>query len=85
MTKFIPGPSRIHFEPIQEKKGVFKGQDGDVIESGKVIAVGEGVTFVKPGDVVNFLRWGAEETPEGNWSLRAEPAFIMGKLIEEND
>lgn len=82
--RFIPGPMRIHFEPIKSV-GVLKSIDGDVIESGKVISVGEGVSFVKPGDIVNFLRWGAEETPEGNWSLRSEPAFIMGKLVEEND
>lgn len=80
---FTPGPMRVHFEPMRQV-GVLKSVDGDVIESGKVISVGEGVSFLKPGDVVNFLRWGAEETPEGNWSLRAEPPFIMGKLTEND-
>ena len=74
---FTPGPMRVHFEPMRQV-GVLKSVDGDVIESGKVISVGEGVSFLgKPGDVVNFLRWGAEEnTWKETGQLRARTRIL---------
>ena len=82
---FIPYPGRIHFEPMHEKS--VYSDDGDVIEAGKVISVGEGVMFVKPGDTIFFLRWGAEQTPEVDgeqyWTVQNDTRFIMGKLEHE--
>lgn len=86
MPNFIPYPGRIHFDPMHEKSAY--SDEGDVIEAGKVISIGEGVTFTKPGDTVFFLRWGAEQTPEIDgkqyWTLLDDKRFIMGVLRNEN-
>lgn len=80
---FIPHYSKIHFEPI--KKGSIIADDKEsVIEAGKVISVGEHVMFVKPGDTVFFLNYGAEQTPEidgeSYWTVACDDRFIMGKI-----
>ncbi len=80
---FTPYPKKILFEPVR-KDSVFSAE-GDNMEAGKVIKVGEGVTFVKEGDTFFFLAYGAEETPEYQgrkyWTVLDDPRFIMGKVI----
>lgn len=83
---FIPYPGKIHFLPIKQESIIASDKD-TLVEAGKVISVGEGVTFVKPGDTVFFLVYGAEETPEMDgekfWTVADDPRFMMGKLENE--
>lgn len=81
---FVPYPKKIHFEPI-EKDDIIANDRDMVIEAGKVIGVGEGVTFCKEGDVIFFLAYGAEETPEVDgktyWTVADDSRFLMGKYV----
>jgi len=80
---FIPYEKKITFEPI--KKDSIFSEDSDNIEAGRVLSVGENVTFVKKGDIFFFLAYGAEETPdyegEKYWTILDDKRFIMGKII----
>lgn len=82
--KFICYPGKVHFEPIKQESVILSDED-NIVEAGKVIEVGEGVTFVKPNDIIFFLRYGAECTPEMEgkkyWTVRDCPEFIMGKYV----
>jgi len=66
---------------------VIQSNEAEKIEAGKVIAVGEGCTFLKEGDVFFFLSWGAEQTPklpdseEQYWTIAEDSRFIMGKYV----
>lgn len=81
--KFIPYPNKIWFEP-QIKETVLLSEEKQVVEIGKVLGVGEGVTFVKEGDTIFFLHYGVECTPEVEgkryWTVRDCPEFIMGVM-----
>jgi hypothetical protein len=86
MTKtFIPFPGRIVFEPMSAES-IYSSTD-DMIEAGTVVKT-EGTEFVKEGDTICFLRWGAEETPEVEgkkyWTIIEDKRFIMGVLRNEN-
>lgn len=83
---FTPGPGRIWFEPIK-KEEVIMSDKNEVIEAGRLLAatmIGD-VTLAE-GAIIFFLGWGAEETPEYEgkkyWTVRNDPAFIMGFLHE---
>jgi hypothetical protein len=78
---FIPFTGKIHFEPIKSDS-IFANDKDSLVEAGKVIAVGAGVTEVQPNDIIFFLGYGAEETPEFNgekyWTVACVPEFLMG-------
>lgn len=80
---FVPYPSKIWFEP-QKQEAVILSDSDQIVEAGKVLGIGEGVTFCKEGDTIFFLRYGAEETPEIDgkkyWTVRDCPEFIMGRM-----
>lgn len=82
--KFTPYIGKIWFEPIKKDDIIANDRD-TVIEAGKVLGIGEGVTFCKEGDTIFFLAYGAEETPEVDgktyWTVRDCPEFLMGKYV----
>lgn len=84
--KFTPYIGKIWFEPIKQDDIIANDRD-TVVEAGKVIGVGDGVAFVKEGDTVFFLSYGAEETPEIDgktyWTVANDTRFIMGKLTQD--
>lgn len=60
---FIPFFDKIEIEPIGANQ-VIQTSESNFLEKGKVISVGDDVTFVKPGDIVYFDSWGCMKTPE---------------------
>lgn len=79
---FIPYQNKIEFSPIK-KDSIIQNDKDSIVEVGLVLSVGTDVTFVKPGDTVFFLSYGAEQTPEiegeSHWTVACVPEFIMGK------
>lgn len=80
---FIPYYNKIVFEPLK-KDSIIANDKDSAIEAGTVISIGRDVDFVKEGDTIFFLSYGAEETPEYEgkkyWTVAAESAFLMGKI-----
>ena len=78
---FTPFPKRIWFEKLTTEKAF--SSEGELVEAGKVLGVGEGVTFVKEGDTVYFLAFGVEvaKDMEGNEynTVLEDNRFIIGK------
>ncbi len=83
---FTPYIGKIWFEPIKQDS-VILSEEAQIVEAGKVLGVGEGVEFVKEGDTIFFLGYGAEKTPEMDgkvyWTVRDCPEFIMGASKHE--
>lgn len=84
--KFIPFFDKIEIRPMK-KVGVIVTQGESLLEQGEVIAVGEKVTFVKPGDVVCFDAWGCSKTPEvdgvQHYVVQEDPQVILGKYEKQ--
>lgn len=80
---FVPYYNKIVFEPVK-KESIIANDKDSAIEAGTVVSVGRDVDFVKEGDTIFFLAYGAEQTPEMDgksyWTVAAESAFIMGKM-----
>lgn len=78
---FVPFPNKIVVEPI--KAETFLQVENNYEEMGKVISVGKGVTFVKPGDTIFFRAFGCDKTPEVDgkvyYVVEVSPQFILGK------
>jgi co-chaperonin GroES (HSP10) len=79
---FIPFPDKIEIRPIK-KEGVLVTEDPNLLEMGEVVAVGEKVTFAKPGDILFFVRHGmwvtAEVNGEKHYLVSEAEEFILGK------
>lgn len=54
--KFIPFPGQIEVAP-RERSAIILSEDKTFVESGEVVAVGDGVTFFKVGDIAYFDAW----------------------------
>lgn len=84
--KFIPYQGQVEIETIQ-KKSVIHGDDKELLEMGKVVAVGEGVTFLKIGDIVHFESYGCGKTApvDGivHYVVQVNESVIRGKHVEE--
>lgn len=80
---FTPFYNKILFSPIKLDY-IIQNDKEAAIEAGKVLAVGSEVTFVKEGDTVFFLAFGAEQTPEldgqSYWTVACDSRFVMGKI-----
>lgn len=84
---FTPFAGKIVFERIEQDSVIL--QDGNKYEEmGRVVQVGEGVTFVKEGDVIFFLAYGVEQTPKYNgqnyYVVPCDAKFLIGKICETN-
>lgn len=79
---FIPHPGKVEIETI-ERDSVILSDTSKYEEMGRVLSVGEGVTWLKAGDVVFFLAYGVEQTPEYDGKVHyvvpATEKFIIGK------
>lgn len=85
--KFIPYYDKILIRPIEEKR-VIASTDQRYEQKGEVLAVGEGVQFVKAGDIVYFLSHGVWKTPKADdgtqhWLVSNGEGFILGKDVAE--
>lgn len=60
---FKPFDGKVEVQPLERDK-IILSEDKLYIESGEVIAVGEGVTFVKVGDIIFFDAWKMGEAVE---------------------
>lgn len=78
---FTPYPGKIEIEPITPDTVLLLQEAYE--EMGRVIQVGEGVTWIEPGDVVFFLAYGVEQTPDYQGKIHyvvpATDKFIIGK------
>lgn len=75
--------NKVEIEPLKLDKIISQEKDS-LIEAGKVLQVGEGVTYVKEGDQIYFEGWGCTQTPpdpEGktHWVLWMNEKVILGK------
>lgn len=84
---FIPYYDKIEVEPFKPQNKVIKSEEQGLIEVGKVISVGEHVTFVKPGDVIYFDSWGCSKTPDFDGKIHyivsTDNSVILGKQQDE--
>lgn len=83
---FIPAPGKVVVEPHENKNIIERGDIKIYRESGKVLAVGEGVTFVKNGDILFFEDYGCVQTqvdPDGKtyWIVWMDEKIVLGKYI----
>ncbi len=82
MKKFIPFHDKIEVRPFKQE-GIILSQEESLIEAGEVIAIGETVTFVKPGDTLYFDAWGCSKTPEvdgvRHYVVPEKSELILGK------
>lgn len=82
MKKFIPFRDKIEVRPFKQES-IILNQEESLIEAGEVIAVGEDVTFVKPGDTLYFDSWGCSKTPaengEHHYVVPEKSEIILGK------
>lgn len=81
---FSPPKNKVEIEPIEDSKIIDRGDRRVFREGGKVISVGEDVTYVKPGDFLYFEDWGCTQTtpdPEGktHWIVWVDEKVILGK------
>lgn len=81
---FKPFTGRVQFEPLKQESIIANDRDS-LVESGKVIAVGNNIDAnfpVKEGDTIYFLAHWAEEAKdvEGNsyWTVAWNEKAIMG-------
>lgn len=58
---FFPFTGQVEISLLQ-KGNVIVGEEKSLLEAGEVIAVGEGVTFLKVGDIVHFEAFGCSKT-----------------------
>jgi len=79
--KFIPHADKIEFSPLKQDSILADDKD-TMVEAGTVVAVGANVKSVEVGDIIAFLSYGAEQTPEvegeKHWTVRDCPEFLMG-------
>jgi co-chaperonin GroES (HSP10) len=78
---FQPYDTKIQIELLRDD--ALLSSETQFQEAGKVIAVGDKVKFVKPGDILYFASWGLSKTPEidGKVYRVVEECsdFILGK------
>lgn len=83
---FKPHRDKIQFIPL-EKDTPFAMDEQQLAEAGTVVAVGEDVVGVQPGDVIFFLGYGAWKTSEHEgasyWVVPNRDEFILGKYVAE--
>lgn len=80
---FIPYYDKIEVRPIRAETYI-ETADKNFEEMGEVIAVGEYVEFVKPGDILIFVSHGCWETPEidgaKHYVVTNSPEYVLGKV-----
>ncbi len=59
---FTPFKGQIEIEPIKKGGPLATADDKELLECGKVVQVGEGVTFFKVGDWAHFESYGCSKT-----------------------
>jgi hypothetical protein len=84
---FTPYAGKVEIEPMQTGEKFIMSDREEFPELGRVIQVGEGVGFVKPGDVIFFIAYGMEQTPdfEGktHYVVSMDSRFVIGKAYED--
>ena len=80
---FKPFPGKIEIEPMDNQGLILAHEKYE--EMGKVIQVGEGVDWVSEGDIVFFLAYGVEQTPDYQGKIHyvvpANEKFLIGKYV----
>jgi co-chaperonin GroES (HSP10) len=61
---FTPFKNQIEIEIVQKTGPLSTPDDKQLLEVGKVVAVGEGVTFFKVGDWAHFESFGCSKTAD---------------------
>lgn len=80
--KIEPFGDQILVNPI-EKKSPFVSEQKLFCEYGTVVAVGQDVKSVKPGDTIGFTVWGLnhlEIDGKKHYFVQEDPRFILGKI-----
>lgn len=75
----IPFGRRIHVRP-EQKEGVIRTPDSNLVERATVIAVGSGVKSVKAGDRLLFTSFGVDSVDVNGtreYFLMEDDAFIL--------
>lgn len=83
---FKPFRDKIQVRPIV-KETPFAYDDKQLVEAGTVVAVGEDVVGISPGDVIFFLGYGCWKTSEydgeEHWVVPFRTEFILGTHVAE--
>ena len=84
--KFIPYWGQIEVKPF-EKKSVILSEDKRFVESGTVVAVGEGVEFFQVGDIAYFDAWkcrkAVDQDGEEHYIVSVDSEGTLGKNGKE--
>jgi len=86
--KFVPFTHQVEIEPIKKKETILSDGKSKFLDAGKVIAVGDGVTFVKVGDIIHFEPFGCSKTAkvdgDGNehYVVLINEHVVRGKHVE---
>jgi hypothetical protein len=78
---FTPYTGKVEFEPIEADSAF--SNEGTKVNAGRIIQKGLGVgESINIGDIVFFLEFGAEQTPEyegeTHWVLEITSRFVLG-------
>ncbi len=80
---FTPFFGKVEIEPMQTGEKFIMSDKEEFPEMGRVVQCGPDVTWVKPGDVIFFIAYGMEQTPdfEGrtHYVVGMDQRFIIGK------
>lgn len=84
--KFIPHSNKIVVEPFKKEKMIIS-EEKQLIESGKVIAVGVDVGFVEVGDTLFFDSWGCSKVTDAEgvefFVVSNDESVVLGKYAQE--
>lgn len=82
--QFIPYKNKVLIKPTEIDSVIADPSGNKFYEKGEILAVGEEVTWLKPGDIVFFVSHGCWSTPKDengdqHYVVTDHPSFILGK------
>lgn len=80
--KIKPFGNNILVKPT-EKKQILVSDSGTLCEYGEVLAIGEGVSSIKVGDIIGFTTWGVNKLEiDGttHYFVQEDYRFLLGTI-----